>query len=276
MTHRAGGDDTSSDRAAQARRQDKGSRRLSAWAFGISAALHLIGIAVYPLLFDRLRPDGVSFPMPAATTEERGVEVIRLVEIQEEEEEDPTLLPEEPEEPEVPASPGLIDLPTAADEVEAELLPPGPTAAERLRPRLTDARIWAPLDRALGELTPAQREEILVAGRLQEWYDSVRVAEEAERALTDWTFTTDDGKRWGVADGRLYLGDFSIPAPFEFGVNPARRAEVADRTYQFEEIERQARQFEIQGSWRERSEAIRQRRDQERAAGDSARVGPGG
>ena len=186
------------------------------------------------------------------------------------------LLPEEPNEPNQPAMPRLIDLPISDDQVEAELQPPGPTAAERIRPRLTDSRIWAPLDRALGELTPAQREEILVAGRLQEWYDSVRVAEEAERALTDWTFTTDEGKRWGVADGRLYLGDFSIPAPFEFGVAPGRREEVADRLQQTEEINRQARQFDIRGSWRERAEAIRARRDRERAAADSARIGPGG
>ncbi len=276
MSQRARGDDTSSDRAAQMRRPDKGSRRLLAWAFGISAALHLAVIVVYPLLFDRLRPDGVSFPIPASSREERGVEVIRLVEIEEEEDDEPVVLPEEPDEADEPARPGLVGVPTSDAEVAVELLPPGPTAAERLRPRLADARIWAPLDRALGELTPAQREEILVAGRLQEWYDSVAVAEEAERALTDWTITTDDGKRWGVADGRLYLGDFSIPAPFEFGVTPGRREEVADRMYQFEEINRQARQFEIRGSWRERSEAIRERRDRERAAGDSARVGPGG
>ena len=276
MKQRAGGDDTSSDRAAHTRRPDKGSRRLLAWAFGISAAIHLIAIAVYPLLFDGLRPDGVRFPIPASTSEQSGVEVIRLVEIDEEDEPEPTVLPDEPEEPEEPAVPGLIELPGADAAVDAELLPPGPTAAERLRPRLTDARIWAPLDRALGQLTPAQREEILVAGRLQEWYDSVRVAEEAERALTDWTFTTDDGKRWGVADGRLYLGDFSIPAPFEFGVTPGHREEAADRMYQFEEIERQARQFEIRNSWRDRAEAIRARRDRERASGDSARVGPGG
>jgi hypothetical protein len=73
----------------------------------------------------------------------------------------------------------------------------------------------------LGELTPAHREELLASGRLQEWYDSVRVAEDAERALTDWTFTDEAGKRWGVSDGRVYLGDFSLPLPFEFGVNPA-------------------------------------------------------
>jgi hypothetical protein len=276
MTQRAGGDDTSSDRTARSRRPDKASPRLLAWAFGISAALHLLAVAIYPLLFDGLRPDGVSFPIPASTNEQSGVEVIRLVEIEEEEEDDPVLLPDEPDEPDAPASPSLIEVPISEDQVEVELLPPGPTAAERLRPRLTDTRIWAPLDRALGELAPALREEILVAGRLQEWYDSVRVAEEAERALTDWTFTTEDGKRWGVADGRLYLGDFSIPAPFEFGVTPGRREEVADRERQFEEITRQARQFEIRGSWRERAEAIRARRDQERAAGDSARVGPGG
>ena len=78
MTQRAGGDDTSSDRTARLRRPDKGSPRLLAWAFGISAAIHLLAIAVYPLIFDGLRPDGVSFPIPADTNEQRGVDVIRL------------------------------------------------------------------------------------------------------------------------------------------------------------------------------------------------------
>lgn len=101
------------------------------------------------------------------------------------------------------------------------------------------------------------------------------VAQDAERALTDWTFTDDSGKRWGVADGRVYLGDFSLPLPFEFGVNPANRAEVNMRLYQFDEIQRQGRQMELRDSWRERSEAIRARRDLERASADSLRR-PGG
>lgn len=275
MIDRAGGDDSTSDRAAHPRRPDKGSRRLLAWAFGISAALHLVGIAVYPLLFDSLRPEAVSFPVSSSTDALDGVEVITLVELDEEESEttEPPEAPQDAIEPNVPV--GAIDLPDLSAPVAIDLPPPGPTAAERLRPMLTDARIWAPLDRALGELTPAHREELLASGRLQEWYDSVLVAQDAERALTDWTFTDDSGKRWGVADGRVYLGDFSLPLPFEFGVNPANRAEVNMRLYQFDEIQRQGRQMELRDSWRERSEAIRARRDLERASADSLRR-PGG
>ena len=274
MKDRAGGD-SSSDRAAGPRRPDD--RRILRIALALSAVAHLIGIAVYPLLFDTLRPDNVSFPVPSSTSDENALEVIRLLTLNEPDEPEPAEDgPEEPEEEFEPAVPGgLIGLPPLGDPIEVDLGPPPLTAAERLRPNLRDAEIWAPLDRVLGVLTPAHREELLASGRLQEWYDSVRIAENAERALTDWTFTDDSGKRWGVADGRVYLGDFSLPLPFEFGVTPGNREEVNQRLYQWGEIERQSRRMELQDSWRERSEAIRARRDRERSSGDSAR-GPGG
>ncbi|MEX2466804.1 MAG: hypothetical protein WD995_07830 [Gemmatimonadota bacterium] len=267
MNNRADGDDSSTDRAARPRRPDHASRRLLWTAFAVSAVVHAVAIAVYPFLFDRLRPEAVEYPFATFSSEPQGVAVIRLVEI---DEEDPLETPPEPEEVAVPATPGVaFDVPSFEPGIEVEFAPVPPTAAERLRPNLVDARIWAPLERVLGELTPARREELLASGRLQEWYDSVRVAEDAERALTDWTFTDDSGKRWGVSDGRVYLGDFSLPLPFDFGVAPGNRDEVNERLYQWEEIMRQGRQMEIRDSWRERSEAIRARRDRARAAGDS-------
>jgi hypothetical protein len=273
MSDRARGEQTSSDRAARSRRPDYVSRRIVLTALGISAALHLVAILLYPFLFERLRPEAVEYPFATISSETQGVTVIRLVEIDEEDEALDT--PPQPDDVEVPATPGLIfDVPGFEPGIEVEFAPLPPTAAERLRPNLVDARIWAPLDRVLGELTPAHREELLASGRLQEWYDSVRVAEDAERALTDWTFTDEAGKRWGVSDGRVYLGDFSLPLPFEFGVAPGNRAEVNQRLYEWEEITRQRQQMEIRDSWRERSEAIRARRDRARSPGDSAR-GPG-
>jgi hypothetical protein len=272
MSDRARGVDISSDRAARSRRPDHVSRRLVWTTLAISAVLHLVAIAVYPLLFDRLRPEAVEYPFATVSSEPRGVAVIRLVELDEEE---ALEAPAEPEDVEIPLTPGvLFDVPSFEPDIEVEYAPVPPTAAERLRPNLVDARIWAPLDRVLGELTPAHREELLASGRLQEWYDSVRVAEAAERSLTDWTFTDESGKRWGISDGRVYLGDFSLPLPFEFGVTPGNRAEVNQRLYEFEEIQRQGRQMEIRDSWRERSEAIRARRDRERSPGDTLR-GPG-
>lgn len=272
MTDQARGDDTS-DRAASSRRPDHVSRRLIWTTLAISAVLHLVAIAIYPLLFDRLRPEAAEYVFPSFSSEPRGVTVIRLVEIDEEEETLET--PREPDDVAVPETPGVVfDVPSFTPEIDVEYAPIPPTAAERLRPNLVDSRIWAPLDRVLGELTPAHREELLASGRLQAWYDSVRVAEEAERSLTDWTFTDESGKRWGVSDGRVYLGDFSLPMPFEFGVTPGNRAEVNQRLYEFEEIQRQGRTMELRDSWRARSEAIRARRDRERAGGDSIR-GPG-
>jgi hypothetical protein len=272
MNDRARGDHTSPDRAARSRRPDHVSRRLIWITLGISAAIHLVAIAIYPLLFDSLRPEEVDYPFATVSSEPQGVAVIRLVEIDEEE---PLETPARPEDVTAPVTPGVVfDVPSFEPGIEVEYAPMPPTAADRLRPNLVDARIWAPLDRVLGELTPAHREELLASGRLQEWYDSVRVAEDAERRLTDWTFTDESGKRWGVSDGRVYLGDFSLPLPFDFGVTPGNRAEVNQRLYEFEEIQRQGRQMELRDSWRARSEAIRARRDRERAGGDSVR-GPG-
>lgn len=269
MNHRARGDDTSPDRAARHRRPDHGSRRLVWVTLGISAAIHLVAIAVYPFLFASLRPEAVEYPFATISSEPRGVAVIRLVEIDEDE---PLETPLAPEDQAAPSTSGVIfDVPSFEPGVDVEFAPIPPTAAERLRPNLVDARIWAPLNRVLGELTPAHRAELLASGRLQEWYDSVRVAEDAERRLTDWTFTDESGKRWGVSDGRVYLGDFSLPLPFDFGVTPGNRAEVNQRLYEFEEIQRQGRQMEIRDSWRARSEAIRARRDRERTSGDTVR-----
>jgi len=277
MGYRAGGEVTSSGRAAAPRRPDHASRRVLQVAFGISALLHLIAIALYPVLFEGLRPEGVTFPVTSSSDPLSGLEVIRLVEIDEAEEALEVQADRQDGPPPVRVTPGpgqLFD-PSALDTpIRPEFAPPPPTAAERLRPRLTDARIWAPLDRTLGELTPARREQLLASGRLQEWYDSVLVAEDQLRRLTDWTFTDGDGKRWGVSDGRMYLGDFSLPLPFDFGVAPGNREEVNQRMYQFEEITRQGRQMEIRDTWRQRSEAIRARRDRERAVADSVR-GPG-
>jgi hypothetical protein len=275
MTHRADGVDTSPDRAAHPRLPAYRSRRVLRIGIAISAVLHLVGIALYPVLFEGLSPEGVSLPFFSSSREEQGIEVIRLVEIDEDEEElDRSDVRDELPDATVPLVPGGLGVPGLEEEIEVDLRAPFPTAAERLRPNLRDPRIWAPLSRLPAELTPADVAELLASGRLQDWYDSVRVAEEALRRLTDWTFTDESGKRWGVADGRVYLGDFSLPLPFEFGVTPGNREEVNQRLYEFEEITRQGRQMEVQDSWRARSEAIRARRDRERSGGDSIR-GPG-
>jgi hypothetical protein len=138
---------------------------------------------------------------------------------------------------------------------------PGISAADRLRMTLTDRRLWAPLPTALRELTLEQREELALSGRIAEWYDSIQAVAAAEAAWTDWTFTDGDGNRWGISDGQLHLGGLTLPLPV-FGAAPGAARE---RAWQWDEISRQGNSVAVQQTVRERMEAIRARRDRERA-----------
>jgi hypothetical protein len=84
--------------------------------------------------------------------------------------------------------------------------------------------------------------------------------------MRDWTFTDGDGDRWGVSDGQLHLGGLAIPLPLNVQGSAAQR----DYMRSFDEMARQGANALIQQSVRERQEAIRARRDAERAAALSA------
>jgi hypothetical protein len=77
-----------------------------------------------------------------------------------------------------------------------------------------------------------------------------------------------------VADGQLHLGDLVIPFPMTFSGGADDRAYMRD----FAEMQRQGQTAVIQQGVRERMEAIRARRDRERAEAqaraDSARNAP--
>jgi hypothetical protein len=264
MDDRPGGERSASDRGGGRRRIGLGSRRVVWGAFLISIVAHLAVIAIYPLFAPRLRPDGARFSVPRSSRAPQGMRVLRIVEIDAGPE--PTR-PDMPDEVEDVAEPQAdTELPVIDGAPTSELPPPPPSAAARLRPRLTERRLWAPLDDpALRELTMEQREELALAGRLTAWRDSVEAALEAESALTDWTFKDKEGKRWGVSEGKLHLGDLTLPLPFSFGTTVGKRDEVAKRMWQWEEIQRQGARAAIEDSWKERSAAIRARRDKERA-----------
>ena len=258
MEDRAGGREPTPDRVTQ-RRSGLGSRPVVRAAFGASVAVHVLAVLAYPALSRRIDPGGVAFPFAAGAGQPQGVEVIELVEVDVVEDLE---RPEDPEEIErVEAAPVEIQRPALAVSPGAVELPlPGLTPAERLRPRLTDRRLWAPLPPEFSELTIEQREELLIAGRLQEWQDSVNAAAAAAAAWTDWTFEDADGGRWGVSERGLHLGDLTLPLP-QFEAPYGRR----DYMWQWNEIARQGAQAAVQESVRERMEAIRARRDAERA-----------
>ncbi len=261
MDERPGQTDDGGNRAWRESR-GLGSRRTRVSAFAISIAAHVVAILLYTSAMRVLRPDVAAFPIEAETEEVDGVPVIELIELDEEIER-----PEEPEEiDDVVASEADARPPRIAGPPTAELVPPGPTAAERLRPNLVDGRLWADPPEEFYRLTMEEREEFMLSQRIVAWYDSLSLAEAAEARLTDWTFTDSNGGRWGFADGRVYLGDVSLPLPVSFGTPVGQRDAVNYRLWEFEEIQRQSQQYILQETWRERSEAIRERRDRERAA----------
>jgi hypothetical protein len=226
-------------------------------AFGVSVALHVFAILAYPALSRRLEPEGAAFPFPAFGDPLQGIEVIQLVEVDVVEE---VARPEDPRELQrIQAPPVAIEGAGLGEPTGVDLPTPGLTPAERLRPRFTDRRLWAPLPPEFSELTLEQREELLLAGRLAEWQDSVNAAAAAAAAWTDWTFKDGDGGRWGISEGRLHLGDLTIPLP-QFDAPYGQR----DFMWQWNEIARQGAQAAVQETVRERLEAIRARRDQER------------
>ena len=256
MKTEAGGQDPRLDQAGPHR--GLGTRRLVWGAFTASVTLHVVFILVYPALFPGLDPSDANLLLPVGTPVPEGIEVLRIVEIDEiedvEEPDEPELAPVDVREVEV-ATPGIDDAPVV------DFSRPGVSAAERLRPDIGDSRLWLPLPPEFSELTLSQREELALSGRLREWYDSIQAAAEAENAMTDWTFTDGDGRRWGVADGQLYLGDYAIPMP-TFAPPPGAARETA---WRYSELARQSQSMQVQQTVRERMEAIRARRDAERA-----------
>jgi len=263
MNQRPGDSEPPSGRVTDPRRSGLGSKRVVSVSFGSSAVLHIVIILVYAASGLELRPESPEFRVPITASEPQGMEVLRLIEFAAEDDPERPDDPEEIEEVEVPVvarTPVFIDREPGAD-----LGPPPRSGADLIRPNLKDARLWRPLDPSVTELSLEQREELLLSGRIMEWFDSMSIAAEAERAMTDWTFTDSDGKRWGFADGKIYLGDMVLPGMM-FGVPVGKRDEYAERMWQWDEIQRQSARMEVLESWKERQAAIRERRDRERAA----------
>lgn len=264
-------------------------RRALALGIGVSALLHVVVVILYPGLLDRVPEARVTSAPSPQDLPVQGIEIITFREeedepVAEEEEPPPEIILElpEPVESETP-----LALPTP---VPPALPRPGEgaraaerddrqrTAAERLRPQMGDPRIWVPLDRSVLDLSDEERAEIYLRSMIRSWNDSVAVAVALSGNATDWTYTDDEGRRWGLSPGRLHLGDYSIPLPLSFQLPPGRRDEAMRRNWEIQDILRGVASAEVRASWAERAREIRERMDAERArAGDgSGTSGPGG
>jgi len=262
------------DRGFALRRPDVSYSRALRAGLAVSALIHLWVLAIYPALVRVDDREYVPLPSAAPAVQAGGLRAIGLVEV---EGIGAFTSPQEPVDvrPVPGPSPGAAArAPQVGETYGTGLVPPGPTEAERFRPRLQDRRVWAPLDRDINDLTAEQIMELGLQGRVAEWQDSMAAAAAAESALTDWTRTDAQGRKWGVSEGQLHLGDVTLPLPFAFGTPVGRRDEIRERAWEWEEITRGAASGEIRDSWKDRARAIRERRDRERAQNppDTSRI----
>lgn len=214
---------------------------------------HILLVRVSPLFIRYMEPGDVYRPPQPVRVEATGMQAIEI-RITEAPPVEPERTPEpEPEQPE----PGELE-----GEIESSL-----SAAERLRPRVGDWRLWLvyPLARRT-DLTPAERTAQLEA-RLQailEAYDDSMAAELARQAeAMDWT-VGEEGNKWGVSPEGLHLGPLTVPLPFYIG--PGRESE--DMLREYGEIQRQAGEGAIRDAQDERIKATRERKQREREAAE--------
>ena len=247
-------------------------RRALAVGIGASAALHVMVILLYSVVVTQWGPRETVLTVETPSRFTSDMRIVRVVEIAL-----PELTAEAPDElPELTAEapPDSDAGPPVTIDVDLAEPPRGRRAAEALRVRSSDARLWREALPELFELTEAERMELELAGRLEVWTDSVAAVVAAEYALTDWTTTDDQGRRWGVSPGQLHLGDITLPLPFYFSGNALQREQAARRAWEDQDILSGANNQALRSSWRERAEAIRNRRDRNRDGAPAAPAAP--
>lgn len=232
---------------------------------GVSVVLHLAALLLYSSIdvrFGQFRPGD-----EARTTQDaEGIEVINLEEVATESSE----RPEDPEERAlpVPVAPRIADVPAGEEDLAPAApeapAPRGRTAAQRLQPGTNEGRLWSGFDEDITALTQEQRLENLMAAEILDLIDAMEASAARDEAALDWTYTDDEGQRWGVSPGKLHLGKITLPLPFGFGTPAGASADMVRRYMQDSEIRRAAGQLRIDETLKERAAAIRARRDAER------------
>jgi hypothetical protein len=156
----------------------------------------------------------------------------------------------------------------------------GPTRG--VRPSYTDPRLWlptGPVVAAPGQpLTRADSLHNLLADKIRQFSDSFALANPAQRAPGDWTFTGKDGKKYGIDQKYIRLGKFSIPTailgmlPLNVQANPIAMERQRTMSEMSREIAEQAARVSRDDDFRAAVRALRERKDKERRdAADKAK-----
>lgn len=144
-----------------------------------------------------------------------------------------------------------------------------------LRPTFTDQRLWVkPGDVVVAPIVPLNRADTLrlMLERSIQAYADAAGDENQGRRPGDWTFNL-GGKKWGVDQGMIRLGNFSLPTPVlamlplnNVQANPiaAERARRLD-AMRSEIVQQAARQMR-DDEFDQAVKALRERREKERQA----------
>ena len=263
MTRKAG--DRRVPPSRHALRRQAGRRPLLAGLL-VSLLAHGVVIVLYPF-FSVVRPEVGVIPLLPPAPEAPGMRVLQIVEETQPEVGDP----DDPTEIEDPVEPDVAPEARTFEDWRIDLPERYRSAAERLRVGEGDPRLWAPLDRELVEPTPDQLLTLRILAAVEASNDSAAAVAERLAQDMDWTYTDDEGKRWGVSPGRIHLGDVEIPMPFGFGPPPDYNGDQADWAFRMADIERAAGTLAARQSWRERMEVMRLRREARRAEQEEER-----
>jgi uncharacterized membrane protein YgcG len=172
-----------------------------------------------------------------------------------------------------------LDAPWSVPPLSQALPPEAASIRERLRYRMGAAEVWRPpVERQGDVMTADDVVRARVAAELRQFNDSIAEVEAARARALDWSVADSEGRRWGVAPGRIYMGRDTVRIPFaiEFGSPPGRREEERARIRDWREIQTQAARIETQEAIDARIRAIRQRAEEERARSSGPGSGGGG
>ncbi|MBT8402568.1 MAG: hypothetical protein KJP18_01845 [Gemmatimonadetes bacterium] len=239
--------------------------RTRAVGYAISIAIHAVALLLYPAMTVRFGEVGTTID-PDASVDVEGIEVVNLQESASDQLDTPT-------DPSETLSPEAVLTRVPSVSVPGDQfapfapLPPesgGLSAAERLRPSTYEEDLWIPLVPDAITLTEGEILRSVIYDQLEAFNDSMAIRAAQAARGTDWTYTDDEGNRWGISPGKLHLGSITIPLPFSFGSPTGASDDAMDAQLMDREIRRAAGQLEADASVEERAAAIRARVDAER------------
>lgn len=155
----------------------------------------------------------------------------------------------------------------------------GPTRG--VRPSFSDRRLWVPASEIIrapaGPQTRADSLRQMLAERTGVFLDSVAEANPRGRAPGDWTFER-NGKKYGIDQKFIRLGDFSIPTallallPMNVQANPIAQERQFRLSSMRQEILMQSARSVRDDEFRAAVRALRERKERERREAEERKL----